>query len=69
MPWPNESSVVNLSNSKKLKLSNLTQKEIQLIKGIGPVLSKEIITSKKPLKEIKGIGEYRFDYLSHYIEE
>jgi hypothetical protein len=69
MPWPNDITGVNLTASKKLKRSDLSSKEIQLIKGIGPVLSREIIISKKPLKEIKGIGEYRLKHLSYYIEE
>jgi hypothetical protein len=52
-----------------IKKSALTQNEIQLIKGIGPQLSSDIVNTNKKLANIKGIGEKRLDYLKKYIIE
>jgi hypothetical protein len=69
IPWTSQKVSKKLPLPKPVKRSELSQIEIQLIKGIGPKLSSDIMQTREPLTEIHGIGEVRLSYLQHYISE
>jgi hypothetical protein len=69
IPWSREASVKNITKPRLKNKNSLTNMELQLIKGVGPVLSSDILKSSVPLREVRGVGEVRFKYLSQYISE
>ncbi|TET71480.1 MAG: hypothetical protein E3J56_06565 [Candidatus Aminicenantes bacterium] len=55
-----------------LDLNTATEKELQSIKGIGPVLAERIIAGRPyktvdDLLKVKGIGQKRFEKFRHYF--
>ncbi|MEA3360092.1 MAG: ComEA family DNA-binding protein [Thermodesulfobacteriota bacterium] len=55
-----------------LDLNTATEKELQSIKGIGPVLTKRIIAGRPyrtvdDLLKVKGIGPKKLEKIRHYV--
>ncbi len=70
------SSVANESN-RKININTATQNELETLPGIGPSTAKTIIEYREAhgkfekiedLKNIKGIGEAKFENIKDYIE-
>lgn len=65
------------SFSRKLNLNSATQSELEKLPGVGPQMAQNILETRaakrkfysaEELKEVKGIGEKKFQALREYIE-
>lgn len=55
---------------ERVSIEQLTMEELQLIRGIGPVLSKKIKSNprKESIRKIKGMGKRKFERLEKYVK-
>ncbi len=69
-------NVAEVVEEKKINLNEATQIELEQIAGIGPYMAKNIISYRNEhrrffkidqLKEVKGIGETRFQKIKEFV--
>ena len=72
----NSTKILSQKLKEKININTASAQELELIPGIGPVLSQRILKYRKDigrfqsieeLKKISGIGEKRFEQIKDYV--
>jgi competence protein ComEA len=71
-PKPSAGKEVGKASTRRVELNSATKAELEALPGVGPEIAEDIIKARpfqklEELKEVKGIGEARFDELRKMV--